>query len=135
MTVPTMPAGIPDYPRTLTTKAAKDMWLSLWTAKASQIQKDQDVFFITMICETQQDILRMKRQIKQDGDLILINDDKTTILNPLHKQVTDMVRQQTQWLSALGFSPKDRTALLVELPKKEQSGFDKMRELVLKGEV
>lgn len=125
---------IPRVPKTITTDAGKAMWKQIWSAKADQIVEGQDVFFITMICEATEDIARFKKAIARDDDTILINDEKTTVLHPLYKQINETTKNVTEWLRALGFSPADRAKLRAVTNDTDINPFAEMRDMV-KGKI
>jgi P27 family predicted phage terminase small subunit len=119
---------IPRVPKTITTPEGKELWKMLWQAKADQIIAAQDTFIIQLICETQETITRMKGIIDQEGDTMTINNGATYVLHPLHKQITDLTKQMTDLLRALGFSPADRAKLQVETNKGAANKFDEFRK-------
>jgi len=101
--VPSMPAlGL----------AGAALWNHVWVAGRQWLAPEADRTIVTLLCQAQ-DELELMRMALASGEVerTYIATNGTIVSHPFIAQMKDLRVQMTSWLSALGFSPADRSRL------------------------
>jgi len=107
---------LPEPPRPLLTKAAKDLWERIWSMGQSWISPTTDIELLLMTCEMIDERWNLRMKVLKDN-----RPEERRGLRELEKQIIGN-------LSLLGFTPTDRTRLGIAEVKK----MSKLEELRVK---
>lgn len=106
----TSTAGIPSAPDL--GEAGLALWDHVWQAGRTWLSPESDVTIVTMLCEAQDDYALIRDLLNSGAEpRFYITANGQMVTHPLVVQLQNLRAQMTSWLSAIGFSPADRSRL------------------------
>lgn len=88
------------------------LWLHVWHAGKTWLSPESDFTLIKMLCEAHDEHEAIRRMLST-GEVprFYTTANGQVVTHPLVTQLGNLRTQMTAWLSAIGFSPSDRSRL------------------------
>jgi P27 family predicted phage terminase small subunit len=102
---------VPDPPETLGDKGL-EMWNHVWVAGKSWLAIESDRTIVTLLCHAFDEHEDLRIGLS-DGTYqrVYIHANGSPVTTPYVTQLKELRTQMTSWLSAIGFTPADRSRL------------------------
>lgn len=93
-------------------EAGLALWNHVWQAGRSWLSPASDVTIVTLLCEAQDDYALIRDLLNTGTEpRYYVTANGQVVTHPLVVQLQNLRSQMTAWLSAIGFSPSDRSRL------------------------
>lgn len=92
--------------------AGSALWVHVWDAGRQWLAPAADRTIVTLLCQAQDEVEAMRISLLSgEIERTYVSTNGTIVSHPYIGQIKDLRVQMTAWLSALGFSPADRSRL------------------------
>ncbi len=101
----------PEPPATLGA-AGVELWDHVWFAGRQWLAVESDRSLITMLCHAYDEAEKLRQGI-ESGEFprVYVHANGSPVTTPWVTQLKELRTQMTSWLSAIGFTPSDRSRL------------------------
>jgi P27 family predicted phage terminase small subunit len=88
------------------------LWFRTWAAGRAWLAPASDYTIVSLLCEAQDDYALVRDLLNSGAEpRYYVTANGQVVTHPLVVQLQNLRAQMTAWLSAIGFSPSDRSRL------------------------
>lgn len=93
-------------------EAGLELWFRTWAAGRAWLAPASDYTIVSLLCEAQDDYALVRDLLNSGAEpRYYVTANGQVVTHPLVVQLQNLRAQMTAWLSAIGFSPSDRSRL------------------------